>query len=83
MPSAFRSEQADAARPIRTPDGRIRAARMDAEDDDLGQAAPVSRPRPHPIRLHGTLTPNAKPRPSGAAHLKDELSNDTGNRFRA
>jgi len=54
---------------IRTADGRIRAARMDAEDDDLGQAALVSRPRSHPTRLHGVLTPNAKPRPSGAAYL--------------
>ena len=54
---------------IRTADGRTRAVRVDAEDDDLGQAALVSRLRSHPIRLHGALTPNAKPRPSGAAYL--------------
>jgi hypothetical protein len=29
---------------IRTADGRTRAVRVDAEDDDLGQAALVSRP---------------------------------------
>jgi hypothetical protein len=69
MPTASSSEQADAARPIRATDGRTRAVRMDAEDDDLRQAALVSRPQSHPIRLHGALTPNAKPRPSGAAYL--------------
>jgi hypothetical protein len=54
---------------IRTADGRTRAVRVDAGDDDRGQAALVSRPRSHPLRLHGALTPNAKPRPSGAEYL--------------
>ena len=52
---------------IRTTDGRTRAVRVDAEDDDLGQAALVSPPvasDPLARRTH----PAAKPRPPSGAH---------------
>ena len=40
---------------IRPADAGVKAVRVDAEDDDLGQAALVSRPQSQSIRLHGAL----------------------------
>jgi hypothetical protein len=55
---------------IRTARGRSHKSGPDGRGgDDLGQAVLVSRPRSHPIRLHGALTPNAEPRPSGATYF--------------